>query len=109
MKKNYLVILIMVAFAMIWPPGVQSVEAQSYTYKLSKSNLNAGNPGGVNTSYDYVTTGSIIHRYNAGPGGSTGAYNPANYWSPARALPFTVSADSMPTTCSAGTRPEITW
>ena len=89
MKKNYLVILIMVAFAMIWPPGVQSVEAQSYTYKLSKSNLNAGNPGGVNTSYDYVTTGSIIHRYNAGPGGSTGAYNPANYWSPARALPFT--------------------
>ena len=67
-----------------------NVSAQTYTYDQSKSSLDVGNPGSYrSTYYDYVTTGgTIIHRGNSGPGGSTGSYNSTNYWSKAVAIPF---------------------
>lgn len=67
-----------------------NVSAQTYTYDQSKSSLDVGNPGSYrSTTYDYITTGgTIIHRGNSGPGGSTGSYNSTNYWSKAVAIPF---------------------
>ena len=75
-------------FAMLVPMTAYS---QTYTYEQTNSALNVGNPGGKRTISDASTSGgTIIHRYNAGPNGTTGsAYSNANYWSNAIAIPFT--------------------
>ncbi len=63
---------------------------QTYTYDLTNSSQNAGNPGGTRTLSDASTTGGTnIHPYNAGPSGTTGSgYTNSNYWSEAVAIPF---------------------
>jgi len=87
MKKFYSFLLAIGVIILLIP---SEVSAQTYTYDQSKSSLNVGNPGTLRgTAYDYTTTGgTIIHRGNSGPNGSTGSYNSTNYWSVARAIPF---------------------
>ena len=87
MKKFYSILLAIGVIILLIP---SEVSAQTYTYDQSKSSLNVGNPGTLRgTAYDYTTTGgTIIHRGNSGPNGSTGSYNSTNYWSVARAIPF---------------------
>lgn len=87
MKQFYSFLLMLGVIALLTPTNAYS---QSYTYDQSKSSLDVGNPGSYrSTAYDYTTTGgTIIHRGNSGPSGTTGSYNSVNYWSNAVNIPF---------------------
>lgn len=80
-------LLFMAVFGLFFSTKLQ---AQTWTYDISNSGTNVGNPGGVRTLSDASTTGGTnIHYYDAGPNGNrSSTYNPTNYWSMPVAIPF---------------------
>lgn len=80
MEKNvYAIRLLLLLVA----ASLYSTASLAQSYEVSASSSNAGNPGGLNTNYDYTTTGgTIVH--DGGQNGGLGV----NSWSDAFDIPF---------------------